>query len=79
MLGFKKVYKMLHFLNGAHLLGKYEGILLGATCKNGNEVLFHIAFAIIYNETNNNWASFLTSLVEGLYNEDDYKEIFIFV
>ena len=43
------------FLDGTHLLGRHGGILLGATGKDGNEGLFHLAFAIVDNETNDNW------------------------
>lgn len=38
------------FLGGTHLLGRYGGILFGATCKDANKGLFHLAFAIVNNE-----------------------------
>jgi len=55
LVGFKKVCRPLLYVDGTHLLGKYGGILLGATSKDGNEGIFHVAFAIVDNETDNNW------------------------
>ncbi|XP_039118108.1 uncharacterized protein LOC120254027 [Dioscorea cayenensis subsp. rotundata] len=52
--GFKRGCRPMLFLDGTHLLGKYGGILLGATAKDGNEGFFHLAFAIVDNETNDN-------------------------
>ena len=51
LMGFKPACRPLLFLNRTHLLSKYKGILLGATGKDCNEGLFHVAFAIVDNET----------------------------
>ncbi|XP_039141173.1 uncharacterized protein LOC120278445 [Dioscorea cayenensis subsp. rotundata] len=57
----------LLFIDGTLLLAKYGGILLGATAKDGNEGLFHVAFAIIDNETDENCTWFLATLGDALY------------
>ncbi|XP_039119936.1 uncharacterized protein LOC120256291 [Dioscorea cayenensis subsp. rotundata] len=67
------------FLDGTHLLGKYGGILLGATAKDGNEGLFHLAFAIVDNETDDNWTWFISTLGDAIYGEDDYHKIITFI
>ncbi|XP_039130888.1 uncharacterized protein LOC120267282 [Dioscorea cayenensis subsp. rotundata] len=54
LLGFKHGCRPLLFIDGTHLLAKYGGILLGATAKDGNDGLFHVAFAIVDNETDEN-------------------------
>ncbi|XP_039134903.1 uncharacterized protein LOC120272206 [Dioscorea cayenensis subsp. rotundata] len=55
VIGFKTRCRPLLYLDGTHLLGKYGGTLLGATGKDGNDGFFHVAFAIIDNETDANW------------------------
>ncbi|XP_039122108.1 uncharacterized protein LOC120258735 [Dioscorea cayenensis subsp. rotundata] len=70
---------LLLFVDRTHLLGKYGGILSGATGKDGNEGIFHVAFAVIDNETDDNWTWFLTTLGEALYGESDYEEVIIFI
>ncbi|XP_039143981.1 uncharacterized protein LOC120281133 [Dioscorea cayenensis subsp. rotundata] len=67
------------FLDGTHLLGKYGGILLGATAKDGNEGLFHLAFVIVDNETDNNWTWFISTLGDAIYGQDDYHKIITFI
>ncbi|XP_039141986.1 uncharacterized protein LOC120279189 [Dioscorea cayenensis subsp. rotundata] len=71
LLGFKP----LLFVDGTHLLGKYDGILLSATAKDGNEGIFHVAFTVVDNETDDNWTWFLATLREALYGEDDYDKV----
>ncbi|XP_039145515.1 uncharacterized protein LOC120282728 [Dioscorea cayenensis subsp. rotundata] len=58
---------------------KYGGILLGATAKDGNEGLFHLAFAIVDNETDDNWTWFISTLGDAIYGEDDYHKIITFI
>ncbi|XP_039118940.1 uncharacterized protein LOC120255115 [Dioscorea cayenensis subsp. rotundata] len=73
--GFRKGCRPMLFLNGTHLLGRYSGILLGATSKDANEGLFHLPFAIMDNETDNNWTWFISTLGDALYGEADYGKI----
>jgi len=79
LLGFKQGYRPLLFIDGTHLLAKYGRILLGATAKNGNDGLFHVAFAIVDNETDDNWTWFLATLGEALYGQDDYDKVITFI
>ncbi|XP_039146879.1 uncharacterized protein LOC120284150 [Dioscorea cayenensis subsp. rotundata] len=79
LLGFKHGCRPLLFIDGTHLLAKYGGILLGATAKDGNEGLFHVAFAIVDNENDENWTWFLTTLREALYGKDTYDKIIAFI
>ncbi|XP_039146825.1 uncharacterized protein LOC120284076 [Dioscorea cayenensis subsp. rotundata] len=74
LLGFKLGWRPLLFIDGTHLLGKYGEILLGVTAKDGNEGIFHVAFAVVDNETDDNWTWFLATLGEALYGEDDYDK-----
>ncbi|XP_039117893.1 uncharacterized protein LOC120253679 [Dioscorea cayenensis subsp. rotundata] len=77
--GFKRGCRPLLFLDGTHLLGKYGGILLAATGKDGNEGFFHLAFAIVDNETEENWTWFVSTLGDALYGKDDYDKIITFI
>lgn len=61
------------------MFGKYGGFLLGAIGKNDNEGLFHVAFGIVHNETNENLTWFLATLGEVLYGDDDYDKVITFV
>jgi len=79
LLGFKQGCRPLLFIDGTHLLVKYGGVLIGATAKDGNEGLFHLAFAIVDNETDDNWTWFLATLGEALYGKDDYDKVIAFI
>lgn len=77
MVFFQGVQAIL-FIDGIHLLGKYGGILLGTIGKDGNEGLFHVAFTIVSNESDEKWMWFLAMLGEVLYVEDDYDKLTTF-
>ncbi|XP_039131874.1 uncharacterized protein LOC120268619 [Dioscorea cayenensis subsp. rotundata] len=77
--GFKRGYRPMLFLDGTHLLGKYGGILLGATTEDDNEEFFHLAFAIVDNETDDNWTWFTLTLGDAIYGDDDYTNIITFI
>ncbi|KAJ0962191.1 hypothetical protein J5N97_030019 [Dioscorea zingiberensis] len=79
VVGFKLGCRPLLFVDGTHLLGKYGGILLGATGKDGNEGFFHVAFAIVDNETDDNWTWFLTTLRNTIYGDEDYNKCITFI
>ena len=55
------------------------GAFVGTIGKVGNEDLFHVVFAIVDNETDQNWTWFFSTLREVLYGEDDYKKVITFV
>lgn len=61
------------YTHQTHLLGKYFGILLGVSSKDGNVGLFHVAFAIVDNEIDENCTWFLATLGEALYDHNDYN------
>ncbi|XP_039134333.1 uncharacterized protein LOC120271720 [Dioscorea cayenensis subsp. rotundata] len=69
----------LLYLDGTHLLGKYGGTLLGATGKDGNDGFFHVAFAIVDNETDVNWTWFLSKLGDTIYDDDEYVKLVTFI
>lgn len=54
VVGFKIGCRSLLFIYGMHFLDKYRGTLLGTTSKDTNDGFFHVAFAIINNETDAN-------------------------
>ncbi|XP_039131790.1 uncharacterized protein LOC120268452 [Dioscorea cayenensis subsp. rotundata] len=69
VIGFKTGCRPLLYQDGTHLLGKYGGTLLGATGKDGNDGFFHVAFAIINNETdvNGTWSKGLINVVAKVF------------
>ncbi|XP_039146849.1 uncharacterized protein LOC120284111 [Dioscorea cayenensis subsp. rotundata] len=77
--GFRKGCRPLLFLDGIHFLGRYGGILLGTIGKDGNEGFFHLAFAIVDNETNENWTWFISTLGDALYGKKNYNKIITFI
>ncbi|XP_039114503.1 uncharacterized protein LOC120249877 [Dioscorea cayenensis subsp. rotundata] len=79
VIGFKTGCRPLLYLDETHLLGKYGGTLLGATGKDGNDGFFHVAFAIVDNETDANWMWFLSKLGDTIYDDDEYVKIITFI
>ncbi|XP_039140545.1 uncharacterized protein LOC120277771 [Dioscorea cayenensis subsp. rotundata] len=53
--------------------------LSACLCKDRNEGIFHVVFAIVDNKTDDNWTWFLAILGEAIYGEDDYREIITFI
>ena len=54
-------------LDGAHLKGKYLGILLSATATDANGSLFPLAHAIVAVENDDNWFWFVTILYDVIH------------
>ncbi|XP_039140498.1 uncharacterized protein LOC120277712 [Dioscorea cayenensis subsp. rotundata] len=75
VIGFKTGCRPLLYLDGTHLLGKYGGTFLGSTGKDGNDGFFHMAFAIVDNETDANWTWFLSKLGDTIYDDDEYVKL----
>ncbi|XP_057515640.1 uncharacterized protein LOC130797170 [Amaranthus tricolor] len=53
-------------VDGAHLKGKFPGVLLTAVGKDGNNNIFPIAWAVVETENVETWIWFLNLLVEDL-------------
>ncbi|XP_024009179.1 uncharacterized protein LOC112084175 [Eutrema salsugineum] len=49
-------------VDGAHLKGKFEGVLLVAASQDGNGEIFPLAFGIVDSKNNASWEWFLTQL-----------------
>ncbi|KAI5343761.1 hypothetical protein L3X38_011637 [Prunus dulcis] len=60
---------LMLFIDGTFVTNKYNGTLLSATAKNGNKEVFPFAFAIVSNETMDNWMWFLQRIFEVLVDE----------
>ncbi|XP_014511690.1 uncharacterized protein LOC106770390 [Vigna radiata var. radiata] len=56
-------------LDGCFLKGKYEGELLTAIGRNGNEKILPIAYAVVDVENKDSWTWFLELLIEDLGGE----------
>ncbi|PKI43074.1 hypothetical protein CRG98_036553 [Punica granatum] len=66
--GFEQGCRPLLFLDSVPLLSKYQGVLLAAVSVDGNDGIFPVAFAIVDEETEENWHWFLQELKSALSN-----------
>ncbi|XP_058200756.1 uncharacterized protein LOC131315614 isoform X2 [Rhododendron vialii] len=62
MSGFQQGCRPLLFLDSTPLYSKYQGTLLAATAADGNDGVFPVAFAVVDEETDDNWHWFLLEL-----------------
>ncbi|CAH9129598.1 unnamed protein product [Cuscuta epithymum] len=60
--GFKQGCRPLLFLDSTLLYAKYQGTLLAAIGSDGNDGFFPVAFAVVDEETDDNWHWFLSEL-----------------
>ncbi|KAK4363790.1 hypothetical protein RND71_019031 [Anisodus tanguticus] len=60
--GFQQGCRPLLFLDSTLLYAKYQGTLLAAVGVDGNDGVFPLAFAVVDEETNDNWHWFLSEL-----------------
>ncbi|XP_060180098.1 uncharacterized protein LOC132609908 isoform X2 [Lycium barbarum] len=60
--GFRQGCRPLLFLDSTLLYAKYQGTLLAAVGVDGNDGVFPLAFAVVDEETNDNWHWFLSEL-----------------
>lgn len=66
--GFQQGCRPLLFLDSVPLLSKYQGVLLAAVSVDGDDAIFPVAFAIVDEETEENWQWFLQELKSALQN-----------
>ncbi|KAL0732670.1 hypothetical protein Bca4012_008879 [Brassica carinata] len=59
--GFNYLRRVL-VVDGTHLSGKYEGVMLVAAAQDGNFQIFPLAFAIVDGENDDSWEWFFTQL-----------------
>ncbi|KAM7487979.1 hypothetical protein LguiB_025463 [Lonicera macranthoides] len=60
--GFQQGCRPLLFLDSTPLNSKYQGMLLAATAADGDDDVFPVAFAVVDEETDDNWHWFLLEL-----------------
>ncbi|KAL3505546.1 hypothetical protein ACH5RR_030928 [Cinchona calisaya] len=60
--GFQQGCRPLIFLDSTILYSKYQGTILAATAADGNDGVFPVAFAVVDEETDENWHWFLSQL-----------------
>ncbi|XP_059276262.1 uncharacterized protein LOC132030584 [Lycium ferocissimum] len=65
--GFQQVCRPLIFLDSTLLYAKYQGTLLAAVGVDGNDGVFPVAFAVVDEETSDNWHWFLSELKSAVY------------
>lgn len=65
IVGFHQCRPLL-FLDSTLLYSKYQGTLLAATAADGNDDFFPVAFAVVDEETDDNWHWFLLQLKSAL-------------
>lgn len=66
LYGFQKGCRPLLFLNSLPLNSKYRETLLVATAVDGNDGVFPVAFAVVDEETADNWRWFLVELKSAI-------------
>ncbi|PHT48472.1 hypothetical protein CQW23_12680 [Capsicum baccatum] len=62
---------MVIAVNGTHLYGKYEGVLLSAVAQDTENHIFPIAFCVLYKENGASWTSFFQKLKSIVKDEPD--------
>ncbi|XP_055811163.1 uncharacterized protein LOC129880923 isoform X2 [Solanum dulcamara] len=64
--GFQQGCRPLLFLDSTVLYAKYQGTLLAAVGADGNDGVFVVAFAVVDEETDDNWHWFLSELKSAI-------------
>ncbi|XP_013624639.1 PREDICTED: uncharacterized protein LOC106330764 [Brassica oleracea var. oleracea] len=63
-------------VDGTHLNGKYQGVMLVAGAQDGNFQIFPLAFAIVDGENDESWEWFFTKLASCV--SDEYPLVIVF-
>ncbi|KAK2645303.1 hypothetical protein Ddye_020498 [Dipteronia dyeriana] len=64
--GFQTVIRPFIVIDATHLKGAFEGVIYVASCKDGDEHAYHIAFGVGNGEIENSWTWFLERLREAI-------------
>ena len=67
--GFKEGYRPFIGLDGCHLKGPFEGVLLSTVCLDANQCIFPITICVCESENTDSWTSFLDHLQEYLVDD----------
>lgn len=57
-------------LDGCHLKGKFNGVLVSATCIDGNNSIFPVAYGVLESKNTNSWTWFIESLKKAIGTPD---------
>ncbi|GJR84523.1 uncharacterized protein Tco_0155308 [Tanacetum coccineum] len=57
-------------LDACHLKGKFNGVLAAATCIDGNNSIFPVAYSVLESENTSSWTWFLESLKKAIGTPD---------
>lgn len=69
--GFQQGCRPLLFLDSIPLNSKYQGTLLAATAADGDDGVFPVAFAVVDEETDDNWHWFLLELKSAVLTSQE--------
>ncbi|KAK3226168.1 hypothetical protein Dsin_006030 [Dipteronia sinensis] len=70
MKGFNTVIRLVIAVDATHLKSKTKGDLLVAVCKNGNEMIYPLAFGFANFKNIKSWTWFLTQLREVILHPE---------
>ena len=76
LMGFRHCKPVIS-IDGTHLYGKYQGVLLIAMATDANNKVFPLAFAIVDKESGPSWGWFLEHLRISLEDVIADKDIYV--
>ena len=68
--GFNSVIRPVICIDATHLKARTRGVLLVAVCKDGNGMIYPLAFGFANSECTKSWTWFLKKLRKGIQNPD---------
>ncbi|KAK0576875.1 hypothetical protein LWI29_024713 [Acer saccharum] len=68
--GFNSIIRPVIFIDATHLKARTRGVLLVAVCKDGNGMIYPLAFGFANSECTKSWTWFLKKLRKGIQNLD---------
>ena len=76
-VGFLSGCKPFIGLDGCHLKGRFDGQLLSATAKDGNDNIFLMAMAVVEQENKDSWTWFLEQFADDIGRPEELNLVFI--